>query len=89
MQLRKDIRRENSNRGGRNQRSGNWQRACRLFRLEYDYINLGTATETIAAGGVTAGGVPYGATVSANVSQSINEVKFGLSYKMPSGFLFW
>jgi outer membrane immunogenic protein len=60
-----------------------------IFRLEYDYINLGTATETIAAGGVTAGGVPYGATVSANVSQSINEVKFGLSYKMPSGFLFW
>jgi outer membrane immunogenic protein len=60
-----------------------------IFRLEYDYINLGTATETIPAGGVTTAGVPYGASVSANVSQSINEVKVGLSYKMPAGFFFW
>jgi outer membrane immunogenic protein len=58
-------------------------------KLEYDYINLGTASETVPVGGITAGGLPYGGTVAANVSQSISEVKFGINYKLSPGFLFW
>ncbi len=58
-------------------------------KIEYDYLNFGSSAVTIPVGGITSGGVPYGGTVSANVNQSISEVKFGVNYKMGPGFLFW
>ena len=58
-------------------------------KIEYDYLNFGSSAVTIPVGGITTGGVAYGGTVSANVNQSISEVKFGVNYKMGPGFLFW
>ena len=63
-------------------------------RLEYDYLNFGSKPESFS--GAFTGGyqgyeykVALPANISTNIYSQISEVKFGVSYKFDSGFLFW
>lgn len=58
-------------------------------KLEYDYMNFGSAAESIAISGIDSNGNAHATNLAVNVSQQISEVKFGINYKLDPGFLFW
>jgi outer membrane immunogenic protein len=51
------------------------------IKAEYDYLDLGRRTVSFIS--------PTLPGASFDVTQRIQEVKVGLNYKFPSGFLFW
>jgi outer membrane immunogenic protein len=57
-------------------------------KLEYDFIDFGTWSETIPVTGVIAG-AKIAANSAISVSEQISAVKFGINYKTDPGFLFW
>jgi outer membrane immunogenic protein len=57
-------------------------------RLEYDFIDFGTWSETIPVTGAI-GGAKIAANSAISISEQISEVKFGINYKTDPGFLFW
>jgi outer membrane immunogenic protein len=63
-------------------------------KIEYDYIDFGTKTQTIATAGTTgdiAAGGPFAfaANLPISVHQNLSVVKAGINYKLDPGFLFW
>ena len=58
-------------------------------KLEYDFIDFGTWSETIPVTGAIAG-AKIAANSAISISEQISEVKFGINYKTDPGFfLFW
>ncbi len=59
-------------------------------KIEYDYMDFGTATENFAGTVVCVTfACPAPANIAVNVKETISEVKLGINYKFDPGFLFW
>jgi outer membrane immunogenic protein len=60
-------------------------------KLEYDFLDFGTKAENFGGAFTNPqnGNPVVPAIINTNVNQRINEVKFGLNYKLDPGFLFW
>jgi outer membrane immunogenic protein len=58
-------------------------------KVEYDYMDFGTASENFAGNFSGAIAPPLFTNIAVNVKDTISEVKVGVNYKFDPGFLFW